>query len=230
MIQWKEQIKINEHLFLKITQIQDFNTCLHWFRDSRLKKFIPDMEQYTDLQLKNDFLASINGTFSIAYSIFFDDLLIGKIDAQYLEYEKKAKVGIIIGDPNYWDKGIGTLSMKTLIEELFNLGFVKIKADIISSNIRSRRIAQKLNFKIEGIRKHDVRKGDNRLDMIEFALFNPTYPYRKRLFNFLQIKFKIQELSINLKNAIKRKKESNKSKDKATLSNSQIYKKIVTYI
>lgn len=230
MINWKEQIKIDEHILLKKTVEDDFKICLKWFRDTRLRNFILDMEQYSDEQIKNDFLASLYGPFSIAYSIFIDGILIGKIDAQYLEYEKKAKVGIIIGEPNYWDKGIGTRSMQKILEELFNLGFIKIKIDIISSNHRSRKIAQKLNFKIEGIRKHDVRKGDKRLDMLEYALFNPTYPYRKRSFNFLQIKLKFQEIGINLKNRSKIKKESNQINDNSLLSNTFIKNKALSYV
>ncbi len=55
--------------------------------------------------------------------------------------------------PDYSNKGIGTKLVKKLISEAKNRGFKRIEAEVSVTNIPSIKLAKRLGFKNEGIRK-----------------------------------------------------------------------------
>lgn len=76
---------------------------------------------------------------------------------------KTAEFGFLIGDKQWWGKGIGTEVAKRLTKYGFEeLGYKRIGAVSASYNIRSMNALQKAGFQIEGIRKSYVlRDGEH---------------------------------------------------------------------
>lgn len=185
MINWKKEIMVNEAITLKKTTKNDFMPLLKMYRNDDIQEYMWDTTPYSDQDILRLFEISINERDWISYSIWitpnnFGDSksnqkiqkLIGKIDIQFSEFEEKSKIGIIIGLPEFWNKGIGTLSLKAVIDYLFCLKFYKIKADVFQSNSRSIHIFSKLGFVEEGFRLNDIKKRYKRESLIEYALFN----------------------------------------------------------
>lgn len=176
MFNWKQEIIVNEAVLLKKTTKNDFLPLLKIYRNEAVQEFMWDTSPFSDDDILRLFETSINETDWISYSIWvMQDKLIGKIDIQFSEHEEKAKIGIIIGLPEFWNRGIGTSCLKVIIDYLFSLKFYKIKADVFQSNSRSIHIFSKLGFVEEGFRVNDVKKGYKRESLIEYALFNKMY-------------------------------------------------------
>jgi RimJ/RimL family protein N-acetyltransferase len=76
---------------------------------------------------------------------------------------KTAEFGFLIGDKQWWGKGIGTEAAKRLTKYGFEeLEYKRIGAVSASYNIRSMNALQKAGFQIEGIRKSYVlRDGEH---------------------------------------------------------------------
>jgi RimJ/RimL family protein N-acetyltransferase len=69
---------------------------------------------------------------------------------------KTVEFGFMIGDKNWWGKGIGTESAKQMVAYGFELGYHRIGAVSAAYNVRSMNALQKAGFQIEGIRKSYV--------------------------------------------------------------------------
>lgn len=70
---------------------------------------------------------------------------------------KTAEFGFLIGDKNWWGKGIGTETAKRMIKYGFEeLSYHRIGAVSAAYNVRSMNALQKAGFQIEGIRKSYV--------------------------------------------------------------------------
>lgn len=88
--------------------------------------------------------------------------LIGKLDEKvigFLGIQRQSKrlnhvgvVGVTV-HPDYWRKGYGTQLLKVGVEQAKKEGFVRLEADTLAKNKAMRRIAEKVGFKPEGVRK-----------------------------------------------------------------------------
>jgi len=91
---------------------------------------------------------------------------IGNIKLEPIDFEsKKAVLGILIGDKNYWGKGIGTEATKLLVDYAFNnLNIKEVNLGVISENKAAIRVYEKAGFKTTKIEKdaidHDGKKYD----------------------------------------------------------------------
>lgn len=98
---------------------------------------------------------------------------IGNIKLDF--YDPSARViemGILIGNKNYWGKGIGFQAGKLVIDYAFSqLNVRKVWAAVYSNNIASKRMFEKLGFKIEGIQKEHICINEQYLDKILMAIF-----------------------------------------------------------
>ena len=85
---------------------------------------------------------------------------------------RNAEISAIIGEPDYWGKGIVGEAAKLLIKYGFTeLNLHKIKAAVFNPNNRSLRAAEKLGFKKEAIIKDELYVNGEYVDAHYFSLF-----------------------------------------------------------
>jgi len=87
---------------------------------------------------------------------------IGNVGFNEINYQtRRAIIGILIGEKNFWDKGYGTDAMRTLMRFGFEeLGMVKLELGVHSLNKRAIACYKKCGFVVEGVqRRHDFYKG-----------------------------------------------------------------------
>ena len=106
------------------------------------------------------------------YGIFDDTTHIGNILIRGLSsYHKKAELTYVIGETNYWGKGVASFAIANMIKiyrEKFDLN--KLFAGIASGNIGSSKVLEKNGFVIEGIRKKHLFYGGNFFDQVDYGL------------------------------------------------------------
>ena len=88
-----------------------------------------------------------------------NDKVIGFLGIRYKskQMEHVGDVGITI-HPDYWNRGFGTMLLKTGIEKAKKEGLLRIEAETLATNKSMIRIAEKTGFKIEGVRKMRIKK------------------------------------------------------------------------
>lgn len=155
---------------------------MSWLRDyeviktiNRLDYLTPvsfaEVKQYceTVMQSTSDIFMAINAKDK--------DIFIGTIRVSRLSWVTGiADVGILIGDKDYWGKGIATDAIATIGQHLFDrLGMRKLTAGLMDINPSMLRVFEKLGFQKEGVfRKHDLFEGAY-VDHIHMGCFKEEF-------------------------------------------------------
>ena len=168
-----EIIKEKE-ISLRLLKEQDKNLLLKWLTDERVLNFWEGKSAVFDLdRITEDFYGEENVEV-IRTIIEYQGQAIGyiqmyKLDNEALEeysYQSTNKViyGIdqFIGEPEYWDKGIGTKFMKLVLQYLTNSkGAEIVILDPHADNPRAIRCYEKVGFKkIKFLPKHELHDGE----------------------------------------------------------------------
>ena len=168
-----EIIKEKE-ISLRLLNEQDKNLLLKWLTDERVLNFWEGKSAVFDLdRITEDFYGEENVEV-IRTIIEYQGQAIGylqmyKLDNEALEeysYQSTNKViyGIdqFIGEPEYWNKGIGTKFMRLVLQYLTNSkGAEIVILDPHADNPRAIRCYEKVGFKkIKFLPKHELHDGE----------------------------------------------------------------------
>lgn len=106
------------------------------------------------------------------YGIFDDNTHIGNIVISgFSSHHRKAKLTYVIGETNYWGKGVASFAVAKIIEIAKDeLNLNKLYAGIASGNIGSMKVLEKNGFVLEGIRKQHLFYFGEFLNQIDYGL------------------------------------------------------------
>lgn len=101
---------------------------------------------------------------------------IGNINAFVEDRHSVADIGIVIGEKDYWGKGLATDAYRLAVDFLFcDIQIRKITVGTISANVGMLNVMKKLGMKPDGIRvKQNLFEGQE-VDSIHMALFKEDY-------------------------------------------------------
>ena len=168
-----EIIKEKE-ISLRLLNEQDKNLLLKWLTDERVLNFWEGKSAVFDLdRITEDFYGEENVEV-IRTIIEYQGQAIGylqmyKLDNEALEeysYQSTNKViyGVdqFIGEPEYWNKGVGTKFMRLVLQYLTNSkGAEIVILDPHADNPRAIRCYEKVGFKkIKFLPKHELHDGE----------------------------------------------------------------------
>jgi RimJ/RimL family protein N-acetyltransferase len=113
--------------------------------------------------------------FTIYHKI--DNCPIGTIGLHRIDWvNRNASIGGLIGESNYWGKGMIGEAARLLINYGFTeLNLHKISATILNVNERSLRAAEKLEFKQEGILREHMYVDGKYVDFHQFAILKEEW-------------------------------------------------------
>lgn len=144
-----------------------------WLNDKEVNKYletrkasIKDLENY--IQEKNASKDSLFlGIFDKKNSKHIGNIKLEPIDIA----TGKATLGLLIGNKDYWGKGIGTEATKLLIQYAFdNLKINEINLGVISENKAAIRVYEKAGLKIKKIEKKAIKHGDKKYDKVIMSI------------------------------------------------------------
>jgi ribosomal-protein-alanine N-acetyltransferase len=91
------------------------------------------------------------------------DVHIGNIKIDPINNTHKyGEYGILIGDKDYWGKGLMLTSIKAILKFAdYILGIVRVQATVITTNDRSIKLLERCGFKKEGcLKKYELVEGE----------------------------------------------------------------------
>ena len=102
-----------------------------------------------------------------------DGATIGTISLTEINpHHKVAEIGIVIGDTNYWGKGVATEVISELITYVFsNLHIEYISAEVEEANISMQKVFEKVGFKKDGEFAGARVKNGKRIGVVHFSIF-----------------------------------------------------------
>lgn len=131
-----------------------------WINDNRVRLFVSAPRPCTVSHEEAYFRSVNSSTTSIMWAIYAEGQLVGNIAIMDIDRESsRAEIGILIGDKNYWNKGIATASEALVMEYAFNNilpgGLNKVWGRVITGNDGSRKALENVGFRTIGTMYQD---------------------------------------------------------------------------
>ena len=81
------------------------------------------------------------------------------------------ELGILIGEPELWGRGVGTEAQRLTIARAFDeLGAHRVIELILARNSPARHVVERLGFELEGMMRGHVKRGDELLDVAVYGV------------------------------------------------------------
>jgi RimJ/RimL family protein N-acetyltransferase len=147
---------------------------LGWLNDQIVTKYSNQRFAQHTFESSFNYLASFQNTSNYFLGIcdYFDNNLVGTLTVYHNAQHGRADIGILVGDPDSWGKGIGLDAFKTVVHSLEKCGKVrKICAGTMRPNIRMIKIFEKTGLFLEATRRcHEIFEGQP-VDILLYAKF-----------------------------------------------------------
>lgn len=149
---------INYKISLQKIQLDnhDYSLVLKWLTDQEVMKFMGFYSKVKNFQSENeakDFCKKLKE--AIFFGIYCDDKLIGQTTLSEIN-DDSCKYGILIGEKEYWGRGIGTKVTKMMINYAFKeMGVKQVVLETAAKNIAGQKAYEKAGFHIDKILKNE---------------------------------------------------------------------------
>lgn len=167
----KDQVLITgERIYLKTMQAENATAeYAGWLNDPAVNKYL-ETKSANIGELKNYIKAKLADENCLFFGIFMkdSDKHIGNLKLEPIDWRKKFAVfGILIGDKNYWGKGLATEATKLITDFSFNkLNLETLELGVIADNLAALKVYEKIGFKVDKINKAAVNYNGRSFDQI----------------------------------------------------------------
>lgn len=153
---------------------------MRWLKDREVDKYLGSDHGDLTVRKEKELIKKSNRDKKVLrWAIYLKDgTHIGNTGLHQIDKKKnlKASWGVCIGDKNYWGKGLGADTLRTILKFGFNkLKLNRIELGVFPHNQRGRRCYEKCGFKVEGLKRQSIRKGNKFLDEIIMGITRSDY-------------------------------------------------------
>ena len=151
------------------------NMYLSWLNDNEVNQYsVRRIHPYSDIEAFR-YLDSMGKDEKILAICTQEEIHVGNIKYGPIDWpNRNCEISIIIGEKEYWNKGIAFEAMNLLINHLFdNLHMHRIGVD--SCNPAFIKMAKKLGFVQEGIMRERMDIGGQRTDYVILGLLKVDF-------------------------------------------------------
>lgn len=165
-----------ERVYLRELDVSDASIeYSNWLSDPEVNKYLTS-RNLTIEEIKNFIKEQKDNPNCLFVGIFVNenDKHIGNIKLEPIDFKRgKATFGILIGDKNYWGKGIGKEAMNLIIDYAFdNLNLKEINLGVAINHVGAIKLYEKLGFVKGKINKGGVVCGNNIYDQLIMTKIN----------------------------------------------------------
>jgi len=168
-------IIITDSYILRPFKTSDAELWQIWDSDPEIQAFMP--EPFNDVQNIEEQYKYIKECGADEEGFYWsieskDGTTIGTIAlTEFNSHHQVANLGIVIGDKNYWGKGVATEAIRTLVNYAFeHLNICRISAEAEDGNIGMMKAFEKVGFKQDGIFESARVKNNQRISVYHFGI------------------------------------------------------------
>ena len=173
-----ENLLVSKRIILRSMTLDDVDAKLiEWLNSPIVCRYLEVRGTPVSELSQREFVSEKIKSPSEYYFLVMNSLKLG-IGTASLSWDKKngkATIGLMIGDRDYWGKGLGTEIIEALCAFAFdNLGVRKIVAGVLEPNKASLRAFIKAGFSVEAtLRKEALLENLQIVDAYRVSLFSP---------------------------------------------------------
>ncbi len=151
-----------------------------WFSDSEVNSFNTHWKSPSTLSQLESFVHSlINDSSKQVWAIYSlrDSIHIGNISLQLIDhFNQTAELAFLLGEKKYWGKGYGADAARLVMEHAFkHLNLQRIYLGCFENNIGMNKLAMKLGFVQEGVRRKAVFNQGKFRDVVEYGILKNEF-------------------------------------------------------
>ena len=145
---------------IRILQKKDVTqNYVDWFKNEEIVEFSDNQYRKFTLSRQKEYVNSmLLNNDSDLYGIFDSSKHIGNIVlSNYANFHRRADITYVIGEKEYWGKGIASKAISLIIDKArdeYNLK--KLTAGVAEKNEASKRVLEKNGFKLEGKKENHL--------------------------------------------------------------------------
>lgn len=151
---------------------------IDWMMDKEVNKYNSHGIFPLTPKKTEDFIQSINNKEIIVWSIWINkDIWVGNISLQFFDWiNRSAELAILLGNKEYWGKGIGTEASKVVLYHGFRkLNMNRIWLGTSEANIGMIKIAENIGMTKEGISKEALFYDGVYRDIVHYGILKKEY-------------------------------------------------------
>jgi tRNA (guanine37-N1)-methyltransferase len=158
---------------LRVPEKNDITLWYEWFNDPEVCKFL--RLENCSWQDEVDYYNFQHYNLSLLVLAIIDKKSkknIGNISLEIVaEQPHIAQLGLVLGDKNFWQKGVGTAVTREAVQIAFaDLGVEKIQLDVFTQNIAAQKVYEKCGFTKIGISRKFYEKNGKFFDVFLYEL------------------------------------------------------------
>ena len=132
----------------------DWPYFLKWWKDKELIKLTSGVYEKDDNILKGYFLNMFRSKKDHHFIVIFGTKAVGNVSITH-KNKRSFEIHIVIGEKEYWGKGIGTAAIKKTLAAAFNrLGYIKSYLEVRPNNERAISAYKDCGFRKDGLKKY----------------------------------------------------------------------------
>ena len=176
------EIRIDDSLLLKKLRLDSARVIFRALDEDRehLRQWLPFIDDTKKAEDTEIFIKSVLHTTSpkkdLVYEIWHDDRFAGLIAMKEIDgWNKKTELGYWITS-QFEGKGLVTKSCRALIDLSFDrFGLNRVQLKVAVGNAKSSLVAERLNFKMEGIERAGEKHHHKYFDLIVFSILKEDW-------------------------------------------------------
>ncbi len=158
-------------------QRRDLPAIVRWRNDPAVNRYL--RPAYRTLPEVEDWYERYFGSEgNRLFAVLADGTLVGYCTIEAIERENnKCELGIVIGEKEYWRRGVGTSVIRRLLRMAFaELGMHRVEAVVHGDNVASATCFSRLGFRLDA-RLRDARCRDGTyVDLLVYSLLDSEWP------------------------------------------------------
>jgi RimJ/RimL family protein N-acetyltransferase len=153
-----ESIITGEKVRLRPLDEGDLPRFVEWFADDEVTRWLSDINEPPTLEEEYEWY---DGRRSDPDSVMWaietkDGELVGSTELRLSPARRKAELGIVIGEKQKWDGGLGTDTIRLVLDYAFGeLDLNRVELTTAEENARAIRCYERIGFVREGLKRQD---------------------------------------------------------------------------
>ena len=151
--------------------------CVKWFNDRDVTYYLGREQPLTMAEEERWFAEYRSKVDEEIYAIEVGGNHIGNVGLHGIDRaNRKANLGIVIGEKDYWSKGLGTVAMRTVLRYAFEqLRLHKVNLDVIDYNERAIHVYERCGFVKEGVRREELWKRGRFVNLVRMSILENEF-------------------------------------------------------
>ena len=170
----------SKRVYLRALEPDDYKTSVRWRNDDEIWSMLGGRKYFVSEAYEQKWVNDVvHGSKDVRLAVCDKetDMYIGNVYLTDIDYVNRTAVShVLIGNHDYWGRGIATEAYSILLDYAFNeLNLNRIEATVLDSNIASLKMHKKCGYEEEGVKRSSVYKNGKYHNQIIMSILKDRY-------------------------------------------------------